>query len=218
MKKLSRFCTLLLVLILMVNLAPTAHATGSVRYSGNAQHFIFAPGSKYSPTDLFTDFHDVMPGDTLTQRIVIRNDCDYGVKIRVYVRSLGAQENTNDFLSQMQLTVKQVGDSILFAAPADQTAQLTDWNYLGLIYSGGEIELDLTLQVPITMGNEYQNDVGYIDWEFKVEEFSAELSDPQPPKTGDTSDIILYSGLMATSFAALFILVICKRKKKEAAV
>lgn len=216
MKKLSRLCTLLLVLILMVNLVTTAYAAGAVFYDGNARDFIFAPGSDYSPTDMFSDFHNVMPGDTITQRIYIRNDIHHGVKIKLYMRSLGAQLNTDDFLSQMQLTVEQVGDSILFAAPADQTAQLTDWTYLGTIYSGGEIDLDVTLQVPITMGDDYQHNIGYIDWQFKVEELPIEPTDPRLPKTGDT--IFAAAAVMAISFSALVILFLFfKRKKKSEA-
>ena len=204
-----------MVLVMVFGLCTTAYAAGSVTYDGNANKFIFAPGTKDSPTSLFENFQNVMPGDTLTEQIQIRNDSSNKVKIRVYLRSKGAQENTDDFLSQMELTVKQKDDSILFAAPADETAQLTDWVYLGTVYSGGEITLDVTLEVPITMGNDYQNEIGYIDWEFKVEELPVESTDPKPPQTGDTSNLFLYAGLMIFSFAALIILILGKRRKQE---
>ena len=213
MKQFAKFCTFMMVLAVVFNLCTTAYAAGYVTYDGDANKFIFAPGTKESPTSLFENFQNVMPGDTLAEQILIKNDTSNKVKIKVYMRSLGAQENTDDFLSQMNLTVEQKDDSILFAAPADETAQLTDWVYLGTVYSGGEITLDVTLEVPITLGNDYQNEIGYIDWEFKVEELPIEPTDPKPPQTGDTSNLFLYSGLMILSLAGLIILLAGKRRK-----
>lgn len=215
MKRIVRIWVLLIALFFAGSLVTTAYAAGSVTYDGDANKFIFAPGSDYSPTDLFSDFKNVMPGDTLTEQILIKNDTSNKVKIKVYMRSLGAQENTDDFLAQMNLTVEQKDDSILFAAPADETAQLIDWVYLGTVYSGGEITLDVTLEVPITMGNDYQNEIGYIDWEFKVEELPVEPTDPKPPQTGDTSNLFLYSGLMIFSLVGLIVLLATKRRKQE---
>lgn len=215
MKNIHRICTFFLCLLLMLSMGITAFAAGTVTYVADADKFIFQPGSDDSPTDLFTDFKDLMPGDSITQQLQIRNDASNNVKIKVYLRSLGAQENTDKFLSQMNLTVKQNGDSIMFAAPADETAQLTDWVYLGTVYSGGEITLDVTLEVPITMGNDCQNQIGYIDWQFKIEERPIEPTDPELPQTGDTGGIFLYSGLMSFSLAALIVLLFASTYRKK---
>ena len=212
----KRILTILCVFALLLSMAATVSAAGSVTYVGGAEKFIFAPGSEFSPTDMFSDLKNVMPGDSNTQQVLIKNDTSNEVKIKVYMRSLGAQEGTDEFLSQLKLTVTQNGDDILFAAPADETAQLTDWVYLGTVYSGGEITLDVTLEVPITMGDEFQNQIGYLDWEFKVEQLPIEPTDPDLPETGDNNQLGLYIGLLACSVMAVFIiLIVAKRKKQE---
>jgi hypothetical protein len=202
----KRVFSILAVAMLAFTLALPARAAGSVTFDSDADKFIFSPGTEQSPTSLFEDFQNVMPGDALTEQILIKNDSSNEVKIKVYIRSLGAQEATNNFLSQLDLTVRQQGESILFDAPADEKAQLADWVYLGTVYSGGEITLDVTLEVPLTLGNEYQGNVGYLDWQFKVEELPVEPSDPEPPKTADMSNLALYSGALLVSLAAIVLL------------
>jgi len=215
---LKKLMILLGALLLTMAMTLSALASGTVTYDGDAQKFIFEPGSKYSPTDLFSEFKGVMPGDKLTQLVQIKNDTSNEVKIKLYMRALGAKEGSEKFLSQLKLQVSQEGESNLFDAPADQTAQLTEWVYLGTFYSGAEIDLNITLDVPITLGNEYQDAIGYLDWQFKVEELPIEPDDPQPPETGDTSQMVLYAALAAASGLMLIVVaVLLWRRKAEAA-
>ena len=128
MKKIG---SLLIFVVCMLLLTSTALASGKVTYDGSAGDFVLEPGSEESLTDLFDELKRVMPGDTCTQQILIKNDAKKGVKIKLYMKSLGAQEDTEEFLSQMKLRVQEKGDSKLFEAPADQTAQLKDQVWKG---------------------------------------------------------------------------------------
>ncbi len=215
MKKLFKTAVSLIVaLSLMFCFALGAAAEGKVTYEGQAKGFIFEPGSEYSPTDLFSKYKGVMPGDSIDDTVLIKNDPDKEVKINLYMRSLGAQENTNEFLSKMTLTVDQVGKSNLFKAPADQKATLEDWVFLGTVYSGGEITLNINLNVPLEVGNDFADQIGYLDWQFKIEELPVEPDDPKPD-TGDDTNLVLWVSLFFASIAVVFILILFRKKKKE---
>lgn len=215
----KKFIALLTVCILALStVLPVYAADGKVTYSGNAGEFVFEPGSEHSLTDLFPNFKDVMPGDTLTQKITVKNDADNKVKVKIYIRSLGAHADSVEFLSQIGLKVQKSSDNemaYMFDAAADKTAQLTDWVCLGTLYSGGEVNLDVTLSVPVELDNMFQNKIGYLDWEFMIEEFPVEPDDPKPPQTGDNSNLGLWFTLMLCSGAMLIILFFWRRKETE---
>ena len=206
-------CLSLIVMTTALTANRISAQDGNVTYDGNAKDFIFAPGSEYSPTDLFADFKDLMPGDSVSQKITIDNDISKEVKIKIYMRSLGADQQSQEFLSQLSLTVVQDGKTNLFDAPASETAQLTDWVYLGTLYSGGKIDLDVTVSVPITLGNDFQDAVGKLTWEFMVEELPVETTDPRP--TGDNSNIYIAMTVMSVSAAALSVVLALKKKKEQ---
>ena len=214
MKKLLSLLTA--VLLLATLMIPVFAEEGKVIYRENAGDFIFEPGGKESPTDLFPNFKDVMPGDSISQPILVKNNADRKVKVKIYLRSLGADEESRDFLSQLKLQVKKSADntaSYMFDAAADETAGLTDWVCLGTLYSGGEVKLDVLLTVPTTLGNEYQDEIGRLEWEFSVEEFPV---DPDDPQTGDASRIEIWMALATASLIVLIVIFfVWKKKKKE---
>ena len=204
----KKILTLITTIILIFAISiPALAADGNVIYSGNAGEFIFQPGSDYSLTDLFPDFKDVMPGDTLTQKILVKNNAKK--RVRIYVRSLGAQEESVDFLKQMSLYVGVKENTALFEAPADQSAQLTEWTQLGTFEPGAEIELEVGLQVPTTMDNKDKKHVGYIDWEFLVEE----IGGPRP-QTGDNANYLPWA-ITAGASLVVIVCVFWKRRKKD---
>ena len=213
MKKL--FISLLMCATLFVPQTIAAQ-NGEVIYEGDAGDFIFEPGSEYSPTDLFPNFKDVMPGDVLTQQITVRNDASKKVKVKIYMRSLGAHKDSKEFLSQLGLTVQKSTNNAMeymFNATADATAQLSDWVCLGTLYSGGEVNLDVTLNVPVTLDNEFKKLVGYLDWEFKVEEFPSDRNDPKPPDSGDTTNLMMWVGTLCVS--SMMLIIILKKRREE---
>lgn len=192
----------------------------NVTYHGQSGEFIFAPGSDDSPTDLFVNFKGVMPGDSLTQTVTVKNDKSRDVKVKIYLRSLGAQDDgkSSPFLSQLALRVRKAQDNTMaymFDAAADQSAQLTDWVELGTLYSGGEVNLEVILDVPTSLDNTYSQQIGYLDWQFKVEEFPTEPSDPDAPQTGDLPRILTVSLCAILSAAIVLILLLARRKKNR---
>lgn len=217
MKKCFAFVYVCILLVLCT--MPAFAAEGNVTYSSDAGEFIFAPGSEHAPTDLFPDFKDVMPGDSITQPVTVKNNASNKVKVKIYMRSLGAHEDSVAFLSKLQLRVEKSEDNemaYMFEAAAHETAQLTEWVCLGTLYSGGEVNLNVILDVPAELDNTYQQQIGYLDWEFMVEEYEVEPTDPEPPKTGDDSQLWLWIALMLISLCAVAILLFTgKRKKRE---
>lgn len=205
--------SVVLTLALAVSAAvPVFAADAAVFYDGDAQEFIFAPGSDYSPTDLFDNFKGVMPGDSLTQKITIQNDVSKKVNVKVYLRSIGAKEDSEAFLSQLNLTVTH-NDDPLFSAPANETASLTDWVCLGTYASGAKTDLTLTLDVPITLDTSFEDAVGVLGWEFKVEEIPVEGQ----PDTNDDLGILsyLWIGFAAAAVILTAVLLFLYRKRKQ---
>ena len=213
----KRFFCIICILLLCSSL-PAFAQEGKVTYSGDSGEFIFTPGSAHSPTDLFPEFKDVMPGDTLLQKVTVKNDASKEVKVKIYLRALGAHENSKAFLSQLGLKVRTSEDNsmaYMFDSAASETAQLTDWVCLGTLYSGGVVNLDVSLEVPVTLGNEHSGQIGYLDWEFKVEEFPVEDDDPVPP-TGDTFNLPLWLTIFGSASLLLILLFILRKRREEA--
>ncbi len=187
MKKIfKKFASAMLALVLSCGLLISSFAAdSSVTYEGGAEKFVFLPGSEYTDTDLFDNFKGVMPGDSIEQKIMIKNTykgCDY---VNIYMRAETHDAAANplspdveaagetiatmsEFLSQLSMSVHQ-GNKEIYRESPDQLDGLSENVLLGSFDYGESTELLVRLDVPIELGNKYANRVGEVDWVFTVE-------------------------------------------------
>ena len=189
MKKLFRAITsLILMLLAVMSMTVTAFAaSSSITFEGFSKGFDFRPGSEYTQTDLFGNFKNVMPGDTVTETITFTNsaaDCDF---VNLYMRAETHDETANplsekvaeaetvvtmtDFLSKLSMKVWN-GTELIYDASPDQLDGLKNNKLLGTFRTGETATLKVELSVPIELGNEYANRVGEVDWVFHVEAYN----------------------------------------------
>ena len=226
-KTMKTIASLVMMLVLLLGIGAPAYADGIVSYQGGAEKFVFLPGSSYTDTDLFDGFKNVMPGDTLTQTVEVRNRFLNTGSVRIYLRAVAHDEQTNplssavaasgetvatmsDFLSQLYMEVWQ-GDKCIYTGSPDELDGLKNNVLLGTIPRFKSTTLTVKLQVPAELGNEYANRVGEVDWVFTAEEL-----DPQgSPKTGDTSNLTLWICVMVVCLAAIAVVAFLVLKKKK---
>lgn len=206
----KKIVSLLLMLLLLAGMALAgANAESNVLFKGGAENFVFMPGSVFTDSDLFSNFKNVMPGDVITQRIIVKNNS--GKKVRIFLRAEPVEEKHAEFLSHLNLQVTSKNEHV-FDAAASQTAQLTENVPLGVFKTAGSTELVLTLTVPYDLGNEYMLATGIVPWTFTVEEYIEE----DTPHTGDSFDLSTWL-LAAGMILAAIVYVLIRMKKDKAA-
>ncbi len=202
----------ILLALLLLAASGTALAASTVTFRGGAEKFVFVPGSAFSRTDLFENFKAVMPGDVVTQRIVLRNNAN--MQVRIYLRAEPVDEKYADFLSRMNLQITCRDDEI-FDAAVSETGQLTENVLLGTLQRQGRTELILTLTVPYDLDNTYMLSRGVIPWTFTAEE----VVEDDTPHTGDSFDPKVWSAAAGMILAAIaWVLWQMKRERAAEAV
>ena len=224
MKKTFRFClSLLLVMLLFCSLGASAFADSLVTLAPNKQFYVTADN------DLFDSFKNVMPGDTLTENITVRNELNNGQMIYIYlqavphnpavgphvdeVRANEDYASMMDFLKQITLTVTIDGKPVS-QDTADKPAGLAERQLISIFYGPGQHIVQATINVPITMGNEYADRMGEVDWVFTAEEWGA----PVNLRTGDDSNMTLWIvmlSLCVVGIGAMFFILVRRKKKSE---
>lgn len=178
-----RISTLLMALALVLSLSVPAFAS-SVTFEGKSQGFALDGHNQLTATDLFGNFKNLMPGDSVSETITIQNvarDCDY---IKLYIRAVphgsgnglsgevaeieDSVASMQDFLSQLYMEVYQ-GSSRIYSGSPDQLDGFRDNVYLGQYKKNQGTTLTVTLNVPADLDNEYAFRAGEVDWVFTVE-------------------------------------------------
>ena len=214
----SKAIAFLLVILLVLGSAPAAFAdevtstepsTGII-YKGKSvvdRWFYRDVDTTYTATDLFKNpgFKGVMPGDTLVQDFIVKNEAKNSIRLFMEVvahdgvknklsDSVAAKTTTEQmiqFLNQMELQVtagEGENAKILFAIPKGQLGTFTSEKpvELGVLGAGSGTVLHAKLIVPITMNNDFANEIGEIDFRFTVQENEpgggGGGKDPKPPK------------------------------------
>ena len=212
MSKIMKMAALVLVLLLAAGSAMAAVSDVNFTVQGNEKVFVFTPEN----TDLFRNFKNLLPGDTVDQTITVQNTTPHIVRLWLAADPAVAEAD-QDFLSQMQLTVK-AEDSTIFDATADQQdglAPTEDSPYgvlLGTFKNRGTVQLTATIKVPDSMGNDYMDEKGIVPWTFTAEEVII----PDTPDTGDDYVLWVWVAVGGVLLISLLWLVLGRKKQKEA--
>ena len=211
----KRIIAFLMAAVLCMTAVISVSADEQFVFEGNAQDYIYV----HEPVDDEGNLIKVMPGDHAERDLTVINDISRGVKVNIYVRPVVKVvlegSTVEEYLPEVIVTVDKSENNrmaYMFDQAAVDVDENSEWIMLGTLYSGGEVNLDLTLEFPITLGNEYQDSDFYLD--FMIQEFPKEPDDPEPPQTGDTNQVVLFSCVSAVALVLILIPIISRKRRR----
>ena len=201
--------------------------------------FSFGPGASFSSTDLFVGLRDLMPGDTKTQTITVNNYATDKIELVLYIKSDWESDNESELLGdKINITFTADGNAEDFdtspiseeqrngwvlvgeinSAGGSAVQDLSEWTYLGTLHVGGSVDVKATVDVPITLGNGYQEKTGRVEILVQAEvrpDSRYQQGYGSGGKTGDTASILVWLVLIAVSADILFLIWKKRREKRD---
>lgn len=152
---------------------------------------------------------NMFPGDSETKYFCVR--VSYHDKITVHYKAAvrpGYEKLAEVLKIRVKLltTGETLYDGIIGEMPESLTHKLASRKS-----TTDELYYEITAYLDTSVGNDYQNKDLIADFSWWVEE-TGNLDDP--PKTGDTSNILLWA-VLATTFGCVLILLLIPRRRRE---
>lgn len=211
MSKIMKMAALTLVLILAVGSAVAAASDVNFTIQGSKWVFVFTPEN----TDLFQNFKGLMPGDSVEQQITVQNTGKYVT--RIYLRADPVADEDRAFLDQLKMSVSVGKNKVFEAAPSLQGALAATEKepygiLLGTFHDKGSVNINVSLDVPLEMGNAFMGQEAVVPWTFTAEEVVM----PTTPETGDSFTLWVWLAAGGALAACLLWLIFGRKKQKEA--
>lgn len=235
-KRIIKGCisTFVCALLACLSFVPVhAAETPTVIYQGEEHRFVIESAVSYADNelvDLFPEFKDVMPGDTLTQSVNVKVENMQGKSVKILLSALKENEDYQTLLGDDYVTLRVIQGN------RDYTGTLGDGVELGTFTDGADelITVELSIGAEAT-GEEIENLRAEINWLFEAQELSEEtgIEDNKEAgnswigsswigskimaavQTGDNTNLILWIGIIAGSGLLVLVLFLRKKKKKQ---
>ena len=147
----------------------------------------------------------VAPGDTFENDIIIDNKTAKKVELFFSTDDI-MTDDENNLLDNINLRLYFDGKE--FYNGTLRAAKLNKWKEIGILEKGATHTIHYEVDVPETLNNKFQMKNQKFIWNLMMNEIH------ETPKTGDTTNLILWISIMAVSGIALLI-VGRKRDKDE---
>ena len=149
---------------------------------------------------MFKELKGLMPGDSVEQQIIIQTK-DLTKETSLFLEADCKDEQ--ELLKDMQFSVKQDGREI------SQSAVSFNQIRLGQFKGNSTVKVTVTLEVPVTVGNEIAEKEYNTEWTVIAQEDGKDINS-KPIKTGDDFPIAMSMGILV--LCAATIVYVLKRK------
>lgn len=138
-----------------------------------------AEGLVHKPDDFFLNFPYLLPGDTITDSVELKNS--YSQPMNLYFAS-STMENGGTLDELLVKIVCKLSDGTSRTTYEGKLNTDMEYKLLGTFGPGAEGELIFTVSVPAELKNKYSLDTGKVKWLFMAEFDEPEPEKPEKPK------------------------------------
>jgi len=165
---------------------------------------------EFSSDDLFAKFKGVMPGQSLSQQIILRNETSHPLRIFIKGKPIGAAERAFLQLASLEGTIN--GHLVFdYRTPA---TDLSSEVVLAVLPAQASSVMEVVLSTPLDLSNEYQSTSYTYVWILRaVDDLIAGGSD-NPPSTGVHFRYLLLPSVFVL-LGAIFLFIPWKRRRRE---